>query len=256
MSVKTSIMSMFGGQQQPTMQVAAQANPTVPSATTPLSDGSVKAIPGVPGVESNKSPLEGFNELWNTDPNAPKPASLVPEFSLDPKKLMDAANSVDFAKQISSAAMEAAKAGDFSAMINETLRLAFTQTATVSTNIMKDALTKQADVFHTSVLPEALRRHDASTALRADNPVFESPAVKPMLEMVERQFAAKNPTMSAVDLTKNAKEFLLAFGGEMITGSGKTIVDSSANKTSQQPGGMPARKEEDWSSFFGVDTAA
>lgn len=229
-------------------QIAAAANPTVPNANAPGSDGSVKAFPIA--AKGEASPLADFGDLWKPDPNAKPAASLVPEFNIDPKKLMETSRGIDFSKQISAAAMEAAKAGDPSQAINEAVQAGFAQSFGAAAQLLKDAMSQQAKTFNETIMPEVLRRNEISRGLSDDNKLFDNPAVAPMLKMVERQFADKYPTAPASEVTAKAKEFIKQFGNEIVTSSGQVVSDKPA---AAAPGARS--RETDWSLFSGESSS-
>jgi hypothetical protein len=234
--------------QEPVLDPSKQ-NPTVPGEGTPRSDGTNPAIPKA--GEGDKSPLDGFKDLWQkSDKDGVKP-NLVPTLTVDPKKLSDASKQVDFTKHVSPDALDKAAKGDAASLgqvINEAAQAAFAQAAGASTKILEAALQAQARSFEEKVMPDILRRNAISNSLRADNPLFDNPAVAPMLTMVEQQFAVKFPTATPAEISEKAKEYLSGFASALVGADGKTIVDPKA----VTPGNKPqlAREEQDWSKFF------
>lgn len=245
----TSVMDIF----KPKAPVAAgvTGNLTVPTdATLRNTDGTgPKAIPKA--GEGDASPLDGYSKLWETADTDLKPTPLVPQMTADPAKLLEAAKGVDFTKAMRPEVLEAASKGDSAALgtlINEAAQAGYAQSAMATTKIVEAALTKQAKTFQETVMPEILRRHSISQTNRADNPIFDNPAVKPMLEGLENQLAIKNPTATAADISAHAKIILTGMAEDIVKQSGRTIAETP----SQEVVRAGARKEPDWEVLFGV----
>lgn len=246
----------LGGNPAPKTQ---EANPTVPSGTTPKSDGSVIAIPAA--ATGDKSPLAGFVDLWNTS-NDPKhkdyvkpAATTAVSFKIDPAAIMKTAQEVDFTKVLSPELQDRINKGDpkaFMEGLNVVAQAAFAQSSGAATMMLNSALAEQAKKFRTEVLPDVLRNNAISTQLRADNPIFDNPAVLPLLKSVEFQMARKNPNDTPFEVSAKAKEYLTGFASEFLTASGKVITDKPAEDVSKKSG---SREPQNWGEYFGVDTA-
>lgn len=255
-----SIMDMFRSKPAepvvvpPTVDPSLASPGTAPGAGTPKSDGSVLAIPKA--GEGDKSPLANYGDLWQTstdpkDKNYVKPpATTATKISADPAKMMEAAKTVDFTKVLSpelQARLAKAEPAAIVEAMNTVAQATYAQAAGAATHILNSALEAQAKTFRDQVMPEILRNHSVSQQLRTDNPLFDNPAVSPVLKMVERQLVAKNPTLSPVEITAKAKDYLTGFATELVSASGRVITDKPA---------APAkgREPQNWGEYFGVDT--
>lgn len=222
------------------------ANPTVPGAGTPGSDGKVAAIPA--SGEGEKSPLEGFAKLWQKEDTDQKPLQLTPTFTVDPAKLRETAKGVDFVKAVSPAALEAAKNGDSSLLVNEAVQLGYAKSAEATAAIVQKALQDQATMFRDTILPEALRRNQVTNTLRSDNALLNNPAAQPVITMLEQQMAVKYPNATAAEVSSKAKDYLSEFAMEMMKSTGKVVSDKPAEGANNPLG----REPEDWTKFFGI----
>lgn len=264
MAIGSSIMDLFRSTTAVTPPPAAtppnpndptnKGNATVPGANTVTSDGSIPAIPKA--GEGETSPLEGFKDLWQAPgKDAKRPATegdLVPKLSVEPKKLLEAASKVDFVKHIPKEKLEAAAKGDVAALaevINSAGQLGYAQSANATAALIEQALTRQAAVFKDQVMPEILRRHEVSASLQEDNPLFQNPAVKPVLDSIERQFLAKNPSASAAEVSKMAKEYVSVMASEILKANGMEVSEKP-----QQTQKGSTRGNTDWEKWFGVNT--
>lgn len=237
--------------QQPVTAVAtdpSKGNPLVPGNATPQSTGSLTAIPAA--ATGDASPLEGFKDLWLNDPNAKKPASLEVSIPVDQVKIMEAARKYDFTKAISPETMVKLSKGDPAAIadaINQAAQAAFAQASGSTARIVEGALNRQAEVFNNEVLPAALKKHAVASSLRTESPIFNDPAVTPLLSMVEAQLQNKYPQASAQEITTKAREYLLATSGAIMGTSDTQMVVDKPTAGAKNP---LSRKDQDWGVFF------
>jgi hypothetical protein len=262
MALLPSIMSLFGSRQQaagpanpadPATQqqqtLAAGANPNVPSPTTPLSNGSLPAIPAA--GQGTESPLANFDELWKTDPSKTvETPSLVPSFNLDHKGLMEAAKKVNFTNHIAPELVTKALSGDavaFMDVLNQVAQLNFANSTAATGEIVKQSLGSAQTVLKDSVLPAAFRDQQISQALNESNPIFSDPSVSPMLGMLKSQLAIKYPTATPQQIAATAAEYLGSVSNKIVTASGGTITPKSSQGRNQTFG---SPQETDWSKFF------
>ena len=211
-----------------------------------------------PAEDRNKSPLAEFAGLWETPP-APKDgeavqpdwndhASIVPELKVDPKKLMESAKRIDFSKAMNPERVAAALKGDvaaFGEVINSVLQASFANSA-MSTSKIVEAMSRQmAEKLYTGALPHHFRKHQVNQTIDSENPIFQDPAVAPMLEMAKSQFQVKYPRASAKEISDLAKRYVLTFA-DAVKGGGKP--NDPANKGGPNSKGNAAG-EMDWMEF-------
>lgn len=258
MALLPSIMSLFGSRAetpqadpviQQQQQTTAAANPSVPSGATPKSDGSVVAIPAA--GTGDKSPLDNFADLWKADPNQNQQTpSLVPSFNLDHAGLMKAAESVNFTNHIDPAMIDKALAGDreaFLSVINKASQYGFVTATAASGELVKNSLGTAQQVLKDKVLPAAHRSQQVDEALAASNPVFQDPAVAPMLGMLKQQLQAKYPTTSPAEIATLASQYLEGMAGKIVGANGGTIT---SKQDQQRSSGFGKGPETNWETFF------
>lgn len=234
---------------------AAGNNPLVPNATTPASTGTMVAIPAA--GQGEKSPLAEYANLWQADPNAKPPTSITPALNFDATKMMEAARQVDFTKSIDPAILTAASKGDPAALataISQATQAAIAQSAGITATILKQALTQQEHTLMTDVMPRLLREHNVNGAVAEGNPIFNNPAVAPMLSALESQLSAKYPTATAAEISVHAKSFLGGLAEEIVRGNGGQVLSSDGVKQAAKtgPAGQKIAPEQDWSNYFGM----
>lgn len=213
------------------------------------------------GDDTNKSPLADFAKLWENDPvkdgqpvepNWDEASSLVPEVKIDPKKLVEAAKRIDFSKAIDPALVQKAlKEGDvgaFNSIINSVLQASFANMAMASSRISENMSRSMAQKILDGALPHHLRKHAVSSKVAEDNPIFNDPAVAPMLSMLEGQMRVKYPKASPAEISSKAKQMLTAMSTVINPGSG---TPNSGGK-----GGGKKNTQEDinWAEFAGIET--
>ena len=115
-------MAMFGGSASPVAGAPAPASAPTPPGNIPAGSAATGGTPpgaapngtippGAPAPDPNATPLDAFNELWKNDPNSGAPGNTSVFGEVDPKKFMEAAGKVDFAKSITPATLQAIQAG-------------------------------------------------------------------------------------------------------------------------------------------------
>jgi len=225
-----------------------EANPTIPNSNTPQSDGSTGAIPAA--GTGDKSPLEAYKDLFQTDPNAKAPVSATPNLNVDPAKLLEASKQLDFVKGIDPEILRKATSGDIealSAAINAAGQQGFAHNTNVMTSVVQRALEVQAAKFKEEIIPELLRNHEARSGLRNENPVYSDPAVAPVLGMIESSLTAKFPTATPQQLKQHAQTYV---DGLLQTLAGSSGYDLT-KKPVQTPGStQESAKETDWMAYM------
>ena len=217
---------------QPSQQSTVATQQTAPNGTVPTPQATTPA--------DTQTPLDKFNDLWKTDPNAVT-AGNQPLFTVDSQKLMEAAGKVDFAKVIKPEQLQAiTQGGDgaakaFLEAINAVSQATFAQSALASTKIVEQAISRTKENF-SAELPGILKKQSLSDSLRDSNPAFSHPAAQPILTALQAQLTQKYPNATVSELQGMAKEFLIAFTDQTLP---KAPVQSVAPNA-----------ETDWSKFF------
>jgi hypothetical protein len=233
-----------GGVQLDGRPAPTRGNPGDPNSQNLNPDGGENAAP--------KAPLEQFSKLWE-DPPSEKNADGTPKqkrgtnnpmFNVDPKKIMDAANSVDFTSVITPEIrrkIEAGGAEGTEAMMGSLRSLASTLYAqnTMGTAKMIDAaLARQAQQFQ-EMLPGIIKKHSLGESLGSSNPLFNNPATKPIFRMVQERIAEMHPEMSVQEQKEMAEEYFTNFAS--------ALTPEERGKDSK---GNPIQTETDWSSYL------
>jgi hypothetical protein len=254
------LMTLFGGRSRTpapaaTPAVADQAtqtaqlasagqNGTVPSGTTPQSTGNPPAIP--PAAQGDQSPLANFADLWKADPNISQTTpTIVPNFNLDSKGLLDAASKVNFMQSISPELITKASSGDAAALgevINRAVQIGFANSTAATGELVKQALSGAEKTITSDFIPTAVRNQAVQAAMLDQNPIFSDPAVQPMLALLQPQLQRKYPTASAEEIAAYAKQYLM----------GVTTKISGTNPQQPQSGNQSplAKQDTDWTKFF------
>lgn len=268
MALLPSIMSLFGGKPTPDQQISppsqtpapgsveaqvanANGNPTVPSATTPTSNGSVAAIPAIP--QGDGSPLANFADLWKTDTTQNLGnQSLVPTFNLDPKGLMEGASKINFTNHISQELVQKAMSGDAAAfldVINQASQFGFANATMASGELVKNSLGSAQDILKGNILPAAMRDNQISQAINAENPIFQNPAVAPMLNTLRQQLSVKYPTSPPQEIANMAARYLSDMSTAIVSSRGGTVI-TKEQQQQQNANSFTKQPEQDWTSYF------
>lgn len=227
-----SIMDFFRGAATPNTQVAqpgqtpptavqpggatSPTNPTVPAATqSPQGTPGTQNTPTTPEPSANQSPLDQFADLWKTDPNAATPGTIDNLFNIDPAKLQEAAAKTNFSQVISQDTIQKMAAGGqeaveaFSDSMNKVAQAVYAQSAMATAKIVEQALGK-AQASYDARIPNLIKQHQVSDNLRNESPIFNNPAVSPLISAMEVTFTQKYPNASAGEITKMAKDYIAA----------------------------------------------
>lgn len=244
-----SVMDIFKPKAPAAPTVAG--NTTVPNKETIQSDGTgPKAIPAA--GKGDESPLAGYEKLWEHAETDGKPISLVVPLEADPAKLLAAAKTVDFTKAMNPELLEKASKGDSAALgqlVNEAAQTGYAQSALATTKIVEAALAKQADIFKTSVMPAILRNHNIGNEL-GDNPLFDNPAVKPLLDGLKNQLSIKYKDATPTQIKQHAEKILTELATAHLTSTGKTITDGAGINADGTAITLQPVKDFNWEEHF------
>lgn len=239
----------------------AANNPTVPSGATPGSDGNgPAAFPATAGVQDQeKSPLSGFEKLWENDPKNPVKdplATVSTKFNIDPAKLAAAAKNMDFAGMIPKEVIDAAMKGDpaaFAQAMNAVTQAAFVQSASANARVVEAAVNQTAEKMLKEVLPQMVRDSSIANHVRTENPLFKNPAAAPLVEMLQKQVQTKYPTATAAEINSQVSSYLNDFAKMVVSSKIGEQPDPAATAGSgvvRKTGG----NTDDWGDFFGIGT--
>jgi len=191
----------------------ADATPAVIPAQTPGTDVNGVVPDNVNTVES---PLDAFNDMWETDPNVKPTAEFSPE-KLDPDKLQEVMSKVDLTKVITPenlALIQAGGEGATAALIesmNAVSQQTMMQSTLVANRMIEDSV-KQAIDSVTAKIPALLKEQNLSNSLQEQNPIFSNPAVTPIMEAAQSQLQTKYPNATTSELAKMTQDYIIAMG--------------------------------------------
>jgi hypothetical protein len=199
------------------------------------------SIPATTADIANKSPLDDFSKLWETDPNQ-KPND--PYFNINMEALNKAAAAQDFTSSITQEHLTAISQGGETAMkafvsaMQGVARDTYAKNAIATTKIVENALNKAENNFKSSV-PGMIKQHALNDGLRTENPAFSHPAAQPIIGALEKQLTQKYPNATANELRSMATQYLSAFATAANPAT-QTTNSNSKDKTG----------EMDWSTFL------
>lgn len=237
-------------QQQPQQvnPLAVAANATVPTPNAPGPDGSMPAFPKVDN--GTKSPMAEYAELFNPPKEGEQQGGIpraVPTFALDPAKLNSVAQTIDFTSGISAEKLSAAFPGGDQEVMKEILnsigRESFRQNFSIGVKTVESAMTEQTNNLTSKTIPELLRRNEIGSLNRSASTLFSDPATKPVMEMLETQFANKYPAASPQQIRDYTADHFNKMVGVSVKEQGMEMV-----KRPEQT----QNKEIDWDQWSGL----
>ena len=242
---------------QPLVNPNAQANPgqapnptnnlqtNPPPQTTHQSaqtspNGVVPADGNTPPAEV--SPLDKFKQIWET-PTVDPSKQPDPQTVVTPEKMMEAAAKVDFTKVVDRETVAKIAAGGegaveaLLAVINKTSQTVYGQSSVVAQKLVDRAVEQATEKF-TAQLPGLVRQQNLREGLLNENPAFKNPAVAPIVEALQQQFAQKYPNASAAELKQMAQEYF--------AGAAQVMAPQKQDTKSSKATG---KDETDWDSW-------
>lgn len=203
--------------------VPAAPSAPAPTPTTPgnipdpqvaAHSSQVTAPNGV--VPEMKTPLDAFQDLWNTQSNNSSAGSAVLP-ALDPADVQKAMSKADFGSFIPQEHLTTLAGADentqqaFAKAINAVAQQVMVQSTMVSNKLAQDAVTKMRESINGSI-PSMVRQHAVADHTKTTNPLFSNPAVKPVVEATQTQLLAKFPNATPAEITQMTQDYILAMG--------------------------------------------
>ena len=194
----------------------------IPTPITPVADATPGTAPnGVipvapPEAPEDSSPLAPFKQLWEdvpVDPNNPtKPTAPV---ALDPKEVQDLVAKIDLTTVITPEQKAAITAGGeegqaaFVAALNAVSQNTLAQ-ATLASSKLAERNIQTAVERATASLPDLVRQSINANHLAESNPVFNNPAIKPVLDEARGRLEVQFPSESPAQITQRVNDYALA----------------------------------------------
>jgi hypothetical protein len=217
---------------------------TAPNGVVPTQTSQNPATPPTPQtqLDPNASPMDAFKDIWQT-PTTTDPNQNAPMFAnLDPKKLMESAKTVDFSKSLNAETLQKIQAGGADAVaaltesLNTVAQTVYAQSAFATTKIVEQALERQQTQL-AAQLPTMVKSQQASENLMANNPVFNNPAVQPLVQAAREMMIRKFPQATSAEISNQVEGYFKALGSSLAPAP----TQASTAKSSQ---------DMDWDKFL------
>ena len=121
--------------------------------------------------------------------------------------------------------------------MNAVAQQTMTHSIMVNEKLTQQAIAK-AVAANEATLPTRLRNQAASDHLKTSNPLFDNPAIKPVVEATHQQLLLKYPTETNAQITERVNSFMLA------------MSDQFAPKAAVNDNGVG---DTDWEEFMNKD---
>lgn len=211
------LQSIFGGGDSGGKPAAAPTAPAPAPSATP-SPVPAPAVPNDPVAQ-----LDSFKSLWQTPtdsdgkPIAPAADPLSqPLFQLDPKKVTESAQSMNFAAGIPAETLAKIAAGGeeaavaFQEALNIGIRNAVAGITLSQGNFINQALMENNKRV-SAALPVHIKRNQLLTDDEED-PVLAHPAVQPLVKSLKQVAFSKDPNASPAEINKQIAGYLRGLG--------------------------------------------
>lgn len=195
-------------------QMNNTANPTVPN----MADINAQAAQQPP-QQVEKSPSEQLAELWKIEPpKEPKAAIQAPTLNFDPAKVQQLSQGMDFTRNLvtqDDLAKIVAGGPDAVNVLMQTMNKVgqnvFAQATLANAKIVQGSLDANATNLQ-AALPSMVKTHTMQEAIVNSNPVFNDPAVAPILDILKQQLVQAYPNATAQEIQAHANKAVLNLG--------------------------------------------
>ena len=200
---------------KPAAPTPAPAQPSKNEVQTQPDVVESKQAPAEPKEPVN--PLDAYKELFTDSAEGASTKDTNKPASLDQNKLMDVISKADFTNTIDQETLSTIQAGGeeatsaFKTALNKSSQQVLFQ-STLAVDKMVSSRLDAALKQHKAEIPEMLREQSAKDGLMGKNPVFNNPAVKPVVDLVQAAFSTKNPGATSTELQGMTEKFITALG--------------------------------------------
>ncbi|PHQ81729.1 MAG: hypothetical protein COB66_01270 [Coxiella sp. (in: Bacteria)] len=189
-------------------------------------------LPGAP--EGPKPPLEEFKDLWQTapvdpkapaDPNAPQTLNLADVQKVVGNQNMTAAVTPEMLAAVTGGGEGAAEA--LNTLLTTVAQNTLTQSMMINQNLTAKAV-ERALAGQDANLNARIKSEMGQAHLLDTNPLFNDPAVQPVIAAVQERLQVQFPNATPAERTKMTQDFIITMGDafkpapEVVTKPGET----------------------------------
>lgn len=196
---------------------AAKAAPAEESA--PVTDTAEAKKTTEP--EKEISPMDSFKSLWDTnDTDSDDDTDLSSIITIDEDKIRETVGSIDFSKVVDADMLAKINEGGegataaFLAAMNKMAQTTFSQSMIANATLTKKAL-EAANTKLDKRTSNALRNSKISEGVDSISPVLSHSSVAPLVNLVKSELAAKYPTATSEEITKQANSYFTEFANQL-----------------------------------------
>jgi len=239
-----SILDIFKSNPEvaPAQQQQQQPTPpgNIPDPNNPNSaPNNSGSVPGTENLQTPQtqqdSPLDGFAKLWETPTVDPKNSAATPQgpTALKREDLETVVSKQDFSSLIPPETLAKMAAGGeesgpaFLEAFNILGQNLMLRNVMVSDKLGISAIEK-AIAASEHKIPELLREQNIRTHAVDSDPLFNNPAIKPVVEATQAALAKQYPSATPAEITQKTKEYILAMGEAFNPNANASESDASA----------------------------
>ena len=162
--------------------------------------------------------MDDFKDLWQTAPidkDAP-PAPTMP-VALNQEAVQKIIAKQDFSSAITPEQLTAIAAGGedaqkaFASAMNQVAQQVMLQSTMVNSKLNEQAIA-QAIKVHGAAIPDLVKQHSVTSHATDTNPMFNNPAIKPVIEATQSALTGKFPNASPAEITKMTQDYIVQMG--------------------------------------------
>lgn len=240
------MFNIFGNNTAPQAQPAPQAPVAAPAAPAPTVPNQGNIPPAVvdptvvPVVEPvPDTPLAPFESLWQTVPKTEGDTTPTLSAPLTAAEITKAAQGANFTSGVTPEQLAAVVAGGDGAsealmgLLNQVGRQVMVQQTLVNNELTSKNIAEHLAV-QSHGIPDLVRTHATQAHMATENPIFNNPAIKPVVEATRTQLQAKFPNAAPAEIAQMTKDYITSMG--------------EAFAPKPDPNALPTG-ETDWSNF-------
>lgn len=220
-------------------KAATTGTPPANPGNSSLEGAAATAAPATTTPATPPAPLAGFEALWQTDATkqVAQPTGVLPAVTAE--QLSATLANSNFLANIPQDLLTKASGGDsaaFADVINQGLRGVMLQSVLASHGLVNAGAKAQGEQLM-GKLPSMVRSSTVTDSLTS-NPLYNNPAIKPVMDSVRTQLETKYPQAGSSEIASMLDSYFADLGKAFTGGGDATGAGNSSGK--------PAAGETNW----------
>jgi len=198
--------------------VAAPSTPAPATTQAPAAGNNPFELPGAKAPEG--SPAVDYSKLWEPIAAPTPPAGVTPpDPNAETNRIVEQAKGMDFTKVIPAEVFTRIQNGGPEAQtalaeaLNVVAQAAYAQSHYASASTVREAI-KEARAEFQKEIPDIIRRHNVTDAIRGTDPRYNDPEIAPLLKAIDQQITVKFPNATSAEIAEMRTAYLDRVAGK------------------------------------------